>query len=138
MVTAMTSGCFNILHPGHVWFLKECKKLCTHLVVAVARDEITKVKRVPVFNEEQRKYMLEHLHMIDRVMFEDEEMPPNNIKRLLESVQPDFYITNTDNPNLEVYKEVCEELEIPFILMNRNNKGMFNISTTEIIRKIRE
>ena len=52
----ITSGCYNLLHPGHVWFLNKCKKMCDQLIVLVARDKITSQKRVPVMNEQQRLY----------------------------------------------------------------------------------
>lgn len=138
MTMGFTSGCFNLIHPGHVWFLNQCKKLCDTLIVGVARDNITKHKRVPVINEEQRLYMIQNLNCVDKVILEDEEMPPENIRFSLEQIKPDFYITNLDNPNLEVYKKVCKELKIPVILMERNNEGIFDISTTQIINKIKE
>ena len=36
------TGAYHLLHPGHAYFLKECKRGCNVLVVAVADDEITK------------------------------------------------------------------------------------------------
>lgn len=136
---ALTSGCFNLLHPGHLYFLNNCKKLCNELIVLVARDKITSQKRIPVMNEEQRKYMLENLKCVDKVLFEDEVLPPDNIKRWLTLFKPDFYITNSDNPNLKLYKQICLELQIPIVVMERfTHEGIFNISTTQIIHKIKE
>ena len=138
MTTGFTSGCWNLLHPGHVWFLNQCKKLCDTLIVGVARDNITKHKRVPVINEDQRLYMIKNLNCVDKAILEDEQMPPENIRFLLESIKPDFYITNLDNTYLEKAKNICKELKIPVILMERNNDGIFNISTTQIINSIKE
>ena len=133
----LTSGCFNLLHPGHLYFLNNCKKLCDKLIVLVARDKITSQKRIPVINEEQRKYMLENLKCVDEVYFEDKELPPNNIIRFLEGFKPDFYITNSDNPYLKLYREICNKLEIQIVVMERyTHDGIFNISTTSIIKEI--
>ena len=134
----ITSGCFNLLHPGHVWFLNQCKKLCNELIVLVARDKITSQKRVPVMNEEQRHYMIKNLECVDMAFFEDEKIPPNNIKGLLEDLEPDFYFTNTDNPNLEVYKKICKKLKTEVVIMERHNEGIFDMSTTETIDKIKK
>ena len=132
----MTSGAFDMLHPGHVYFLNQCKKLCNELIVLVAPDKLTTSKKPPIFNEEQRKYVLEHLQSVDWVLFEDNKKFPNNIKRLLKMLTPDMYITNVDNPHIEEYRELCDKLDIMFIVLKRNNKGIFNVSTSEIINKI--
>ncbi len=54
----MATGTFDIIHPGHGYYLQESKKLGTvnsKLVVVVARDATVRSrKRVPIVNENQR------------------------------------------------------------------------------------
>ena len=54
----MATGTFDIIHPGHGYYLQESKNLGgadSKLVVVVARDATVRSrKRVPVVNEEQR------------------------------------------------------------------------------------
>ena len=136
MKIGFTSGAFNLLHPGHIYFLNRCKEICDFLIVAIAHDEITGYKRVPVLDQRQRMYMVENLECTDLVIPELNKMPPRNIKKLLKRHKPDFYITNSDNPHKEIYKKVCKARGVIWIELERNNEGIFNISTTEIINKI--
>ncbi|HOC77540.1 MAG TPA: adenylyltransferase/cytidyltransferase family protein [Methanofastidiosum sp.] len=66
------AGNFDVVHPGHIYFLTEASKL-GKVTVVIARDEtIKKFKgRVPVFNEEERKIILESLKMVDKVILGD-------------------------------------------------------------------
>jgi len=63
-------GTFDLIHPGHIHFLKKAKKHGDELVVIVARDETVKqVKgRKPLYNEDQRKEQVEYLRIADKVV----------------------------------------------------------------------
>jgi D-beta-D-heptose 7-phosphate kinase/D-beta-D-heptose 1-phosphate adenosyltransferase len=59
-----TNGCFDILHPGHIEYLKKSKDLGDELVVGINSDySIKKLKGDdrPINNQDHRKYMLESL-----------------------------------------------------------------------------
>ncbi|MFH0861582.1 MAG: adenylyltransferase/cytidyltransferase family protein [Candidatus Altiarchaeota archaeon] len=62
----VATGVFEILHPGHLKYLEESKKLGSRLVVVVAADETaTKRKRRPVISERQRLHMVKALKPVD-------------------------------------------------------------------------
>ncbi|MEM3333979.1 MAG: adenylyltransferase/cytidyltransferase family protein, partial [Thermoplasmata archaeon] len=66
MVRVMASGVFDILHPGHIFFLEEAKKLGNELVVVVARDSTArKLKHQPIMNEDVRLKMVTALKPVD-------------------------------------------------------------------------
>ncbi len=65
--TVLAFGSFDILHPGHLLYLSEAKKLGSRLVVVVARDssiELMKGKQ-PLFNEKDRLKLISSLKMVD-------------------------------------------------------------------------
>ena len=67
----LVGGCFDLLHYGHVKFLKEAKKIGDYLIVALESDE--NVRRMkgdirPIHTQAQRKEMLESLSFIDEVI----------------------------------------------------------------------
>ncbi len=68
----LIAGNFDIIHPGHIYFLMEASKL-GELVVVIARDEtIKKFKgRAPIFNENERKLILENLKIVKKVILGD-------------------------------------------------------------------
>jgi FAD synthetase len=77
----LVGGCFDLLHYGHISFLKQAKTYGDHLTVALESDE--NVKRMkgenrPIHTQQQRKEMLESLSFVDEVvalppMTKDEE-----------------------------------------------------------------
>ena len=65
----MATGVFDLLHPGHVYFLTEAKKLGDELVVVVARDQTARrLKREPYVPELIRREMVEALKPVDRAI----------------------------------------------------------------------
>jgi len=69
VVRVMATGVFDLLHPGHVYFLSEARKLGDELVVVVARDQTARrLKREPYVPEHIRREMVESLKPVDRAI----------------------------------------------------------------------
>lgn len=65
----MTTGVFDLLHPGHLEMLEAAKKLGDELVVVIARDaSAEKEKHRPITPEESRRRMVEALKPVDRAV----------------------------------------------------------------------
>lgn len=73
MKRIVATGTFDILHPGHVYFLSESRKLGDELWVIVAREKNVKHKPAPVVSEEQRLLMIQSLKCVDHAVLGDEE-----------------------------------------------------------------
>jgi cytidyltransferase-like protein len=54
----VATGTFDILHPGHIYYLEESRKLGDELWVIVARDANVKHKPHPIIPEEHRLQMV--------------------------------------------------------------------------------
>lgn len=70
MKKVMAFGTFDVLHPGHRFFLTEAKKFGDYLVVVIARDEtVIGLKKRPALNkEDERKINLEKLAIANKVV----------------------------------------------------------------------
>ena len=69
VVRVMATGVFDLLHPGHLYFLTEARKLGDELVVVVARDQTARrLKREPYVPEHIRREMVEALKPVDRAV----------------------------------------------------------------------
>jgi FAD synthetase len=69
VVRVMATGVFDLLHPGHVYFLTEARKLGDELVVVVARDKTARrLKHEPYVPEHIRRAMVEALKPVDRAV----------------------------------------------------------------------
>lgn len=73
MTKVVATGTFDILHPGHVLYLSEARKLGDELFVIVARDSTIKHKRKPLIPEEQRLFMVRSLRCVDHASLGSEE-----------------------------------------------------------------
>lgn len=92
-----TNGCFDLLHPGHVRYLTEARRLGDRLIVAVNGDETVaklKGKKRPLVPEAERMEVLSALVMVDYVIPFDEETPARVIQELL----PDILVKGGDWP----------------------------------------
>ncbi|MFM8441532.1 MAG: adenylyltransferase/cytidyltransferase family protein, partial [Acidobacteriota bacterium] len=90
-----TNGCFDILHAGHVDFLKRARALGDRLVVGLNSDRSVaalKGPSRPINSEESRKAVLEALEAVDEVLVFDEETPQS----LIEAIKPAVLVKGGD------------------------------------------
>ncbi|OPY39162.1 MAG: FAD synthase [Methanoregula sp. PtaU1.Bin051] len=71
MKRVVATGTFDILHPGHLYYLEQSKKLGDELTVIVARDANVKHKPKPIIPEEQRRRMVAALRCVDHAILGD-------------------------------------------------------------------
>lgn len=82
----VATGTFDILHPGHLYYLEESKKLGDELFVIVARDSNVKHKPRPVIPEEHRLAMVAALKPVDHAILGDK----TDMFRPIEEIRPDI------------------------------------------------
>src|SRR5215510_967927 len=73
-----TNGCFDLLHPGHIYTLTQAKALGDVLVVAINSDASVKRlkgERRPILNQDERAVMLSALSVVDYVTIFVEDTP---------------------------------------------------------------
>ena len=91
-----TNGVFDLLHPGHVRYLRAARRLGDVLVVGLNSDR--SVRRLgkgpgrPLVNQRDRAEVLAGLEMVDSVIVFDDETPD----RLIRTVQPDVLVKGGD------------------------------------------
>ena len=94
MTTVMAFGSFDVLHPGHLYFLRKAKGMGDRLVVVVARDStIEKIKgKKPKYNERERQEHIRELMYVDKVVFGYEKDP----YEIIEEINPDVICLGYD------------------------------------------
>lgn len=109
----LTGGVFDILHYGHIRFLKSAKGLGDHLVVAIESDiNVARLKGPgrPVHNQSQRKETLESLSFVDEVIILDDKMEDKNYRQLVEEVNPSIIAATEGDPMLEKKKSHAKHI----------------------------
>ena len=130
----LTSGCFDLLHYGHICHLEESKNCGDYLVVAVNSDDSEKRLKgntKPVVPENQRIKILQALRFVDAVFVFDED----DVCKYFEILKPDCFTIGEESA-IDYYNE---------IVAAQNSKTLVHIikrrkdySTTKIINKIKE
>jgi D-beta-D-heptose 7-phosphate kinase/D-beta-D-heptose 1-phosphate adenosyltransferase len=92
---AFTNGCFDVLHAGHVQYLRECRRQADLLVVGLNSDAgVTALKGPgrPVNGVEARALVLTALEVVDYLTIFDEPTP----MELIRAIRPDVLIKGAD------------------------------------------
>jgi len=122
-----TNGCFDILHIGHVRYLRQARKLGDVLIVGLNSDRsVSGIKPGrPLNPEKSRAEVLAALSMVDYVTIFSERTP----FRLIKSLRPDVLVKGGDWKKEEIVgSDIAGETHsLPYV------KG---VSTTGIIEKI--
>ncbi|HOK06932.1 MAG TPA: D-glycero-beta-D-manno-heptose 1-phosphate adenylyltransferase [Syntrophales bacterium] len=128
-----TNGCFDILHVGHVRYLREAKKAGDVLVLGLNSDasvRAIKGHKRPLVPQEERADILAELSSVDYVTIFDEPTP----QALIEELAPDVLVKGGD------WRE--EEIAGAAFVRGRGGKVMIvplteGRSTTNVVEKIR-
>lgn len=94
MTRVMGQGTFDILHPGHLYYLEESAKLGDELVVVVARDDRVVNDKALLFDQETRRETVEALEVVDRAY----AGTAGEIYGILDEVTPDIVTIGHDQP----------------------------------------
>jgi FAD synthetase len=80
----VATGTFDVLHPGHIYYLEESRKLGDELYVIVARESNVKHKPRPIIPEDQRVRMVAALKPVDHAVLGDK----TDMFRPIEEIRP--------------------------------------------------
>lgn len=92
MVRVLATGTFDLLHPGHILYLSEAKKMGDELYVIVARESMIKHKPRPIIPDEQRVEMVNSLKIVDKAVLGSE----SDIFDPIKEIKPDIIVLGYD------------------------------------------
>lgn len=130
----MTNGCFDIIHPGHVQYLKEAKALGNRLLVAVNSDDsVSRLKgpNRPINPLDHRMAVLSGLESVDWVVPFSEDTP----ERLICRVLPDVLVKGGDYTIEQIAGGQCVQKNGGDVIILSFKD---NCSTSAIVKRIQE
>jgi cytidyltransferase-like protein len=131
--TVFVTGCFDLLHSGHIAFLEEAAAY-GELFVGIGSDEtVKKLKgRFPVYTELERKYMLEALRCVGRCSINSGD-GVLDFADDLKVLRPDILFVNEDG-NMPEKQELCRKLGIEYIVSRRTPHASLPSRSTTALR----
>ena len=128
----MVTGCFDLLHSGHVAFLKEAAEL-GDLYVCIGSDEnVYFLKgRYPVNPQEERQYLLEALSCVQAVRV-NAGMGVMDFLQEMDDIRPDIFFVNQDGHTPDKAR-ICAERGVEYVVSDRKpHSGLPERSTTSL------
>lgn len=118
MPKVFVSGCFDMLHSGHVAFLTEAAQH-GDVYVCLGSDENVKFLKgqYPVCTQEERKYMIEALACVKECRISG-GWGMMDFQKELEQIRPDVFVVNEDG-NTPAKTDLCARLGISYLVLRR-------------------
>ena len=113
MTRVLAFGVFDLLHPGHLAFLKQARRLGDELVVVVTRDAVAEREkgRRPRLTARERVRLVADIRWVDRVVLGD---PPHRYFTVLRRMKPDVIALGYDQPcDISAFHTVLRSLGLP-------------------------
>jgi cytidyltransferase-like protein len=101
------SGCFDILHIGHIRFITAARKRGDRLVVLLESDEFIRYfkKREPFHSQEERAEILSHISDVDTIVLLPFMGETSKYQNMWESIRPNIIALTAGDTYLEDKKE---------------------------------
>ena len=100
-IIVFTNGCFDIIHPGHVFILEQAKIKGDILIVGLNSDSSIKnfkSSNRPICNQDDRAYILAAFSCVDYIIIFDEDTP----EKLIIDITPDILVKGKDYEGKEI------------------------------------
>jgi len=128
----ITSGVYDLVHPGHVSLLADAGNQCDHLIVVIASDRTVKEQKgedKPYINEQKRAQTIAGMQSVDAIVISDELYHETILRR----VKPNKMFKGDEYRGRQIHgREFVDEMV--FIPCNAKD---FNSSST-IAKNIQE
>lgn len=129
------SGCFDMLHSGHVEFFRQASKY-GKLYVSIGSDKnVLLLKNRSTINTEK-----ERLFMVSSIKYVHKAFIAAGTGKLdftyeLEKIKPDIFIVNEDGHS-EEKKELCKKMGVKYIVLQRKPHKKLPARSTTDLRKL--
>lgn len=127
------SGCFDLLHSGHVAFMKEAAEY-GDLYVCIGSDECVYAlkARYPVNSQDERKYMISALGCVKECRI-NTGIGLLDFVNELRDIKPDIFVVNQDGAS-EAKEHLCRDLGIEYRVLSRLPHGGLPVRSTTALR----
>ncbi len=118
MPTVLVSGCYDLLHAGHIAFFKEAASY-GKLYVSVGSDANIRLLKgkPPVFSEAERVYIIKAIRYVEDA-FIGTGTGLLDFEPELRRLKPDYLIVNEDG-QAEEKRALCESLGVTYLVLKR-------------------
>ena len=136
MKKVFVSGCYDILHAGHLQFFEEARALGDYLIVSFASAEVLwhHKRRKPSIPDEHKQALLQGLRMIDEVVVTGGHKEGLDFEDDFLRIRPDFLIVTEDDKYGDLKRELCAQVGAKYTVLPKTPPRFEPVSTSSIVR----
>lgn len=136
MKKVFVSGCYDILHAGHLQFFEEARALGDYLIVSFASAEVLwhHKRRKPSIPDDHKRVLLQGLRMIDEVIITQGHEEGLDFKEDFLRIKPDFLIVTEDDKYGDLKRELCSMVGAEYTILPKTPPRFEPVSTSSIVR----
>lgn len=136
MTRVFVSGCFDVLHAGHVRFFEQARALGDHLVVSVASEESLwrHKQRRPSMPDEHKQVLIGSLSMVDEVVLGQGGRLGLDFEEHFRRLRPEILAINPDDGFIELKRQLCAELGCRLEILDPEKPEAEVVSSSAIAR----
>lgn len=136
MKKVFVSGCYDILHAGHLQFFEEARALGDHLIVSFASAEVLwhHKRRKPSIPDDHKRALLQGLRMVDEVIITHGHKEGLDFEEDFLRIRPDFLIVTEDDKYGALKRGLCEQVGAKYTILPKTPPRFEPVSTSSIVR----
>jgi cytidyltransferase-like protein len=139
MIRVFVSGCYDIIHAGHLQFFTEARALGSHLTVCFASSEVLWIhkKRRSSLPDEHKQAFMAALKMVDEVVVGQGHDEGIDFKEHFLRIRPQILAVTEDDKYGLLKRELCAQVGAKYVVLDKTPPQFTPISTSDIVRYIR-
>lgn len=136
MKKVFVSGCYDILHAGHLQFFEEARALGDYLIVSFASAEVLwhHKRRKPSIPDDHKRVLLQGLRMIDEVIVTQGHKEGLDFEADFLQIRPDLLIVTEDDKYGDLKRELCAQVGAQYTILPKTPPRFEPVSTSSIVR----
>lgn len=136
MKKVFVSGCYDILHAGHLQFFEEARALGDYLIVSFASAEVLwhHKRRKPSIPDDHKRVLLQGLRMIDEVIITNGHKEGLDFEEDFLRIRPDFLIVTEDDKYGDLKREICGKVGARYTILPKTPPRFEPVSSSSIVR----
>jgi cytidyltransferase-like protein len=139
MKKVFVSGCYDIIHAGHIKFFQDAKALGDYLIVCFASSKVLEnhKDRKSSLPDDHKEEILKNLKCVDEVVKGEHYVLGLDFKQHFLRTKPDILAVTEDDLYSESKKKLCKETGVSYVVLPKTPPKFDPVSTTTIINRIK-
>jgi len=136
MTKVFVSGCYDIVHGGHLQFFEEARALGDHLTVSFASEEVLWIhkRRKPSIPDEHKKALLDGIRVVDAVVIGDSHEEGLDFKEHFLAIRPDILAVTEDDQYADLKRDLCKQVGARYVRLPKTPPRFQPVSTSSIVK----